>query len=117
MKIKTVWNSMGASNLFDEKVNALLAEGWKLARREVLPGAGFTGPVYDNMVVYAELVKLDEADMEPQEADPATWQEAVEVLRETCGTAAKCEAGGCPMWAWCQKHLATPPANWLEPAE
>lgn len=110
MKIKTVQGRLDNCSGFDEQVNALLTEGWKLSRREVLETVG-------PYVCYAELVKLDEADMEPQEADPVAWQEAVDVIRETCGTAAKCEAGGCPMWAWCQKHLATPPANWLEPAE
>lgn len=109
MKIKTVQGRLDNCSGFDARVNVLLAEGWKLSRREVLETVG-------PYVCYAELVKLDEADMEPQEADPVTWQEAVDILRETCREVEKCGTD-CPMWAWCQKHLATPPANWLEPAE
>lgn len=116
MKIKTVWEPMEFSEKFDGKVNDLLAEGWKLARREVLEP-------YPH-VVYAELVKLDEADLaadlaELREAEPVTWQEAVDVLRETCREAEDCTKDGCPAFDWCQKNVKddAPFINWSEPAE
>lgn len=108
MKIRTLL--VPAPSGFDEVVNDLLAEGWKLARREVL-----TQSV--PYMLYAELVKLDEADMEPQEADPVTWQEAVGVLRDECRDAAGCD-NRCPMHDWCQRNNpdGPPPSEWSDPA-
>lgn len=111
MEIKTL---MGINvDKFDEAVNFLLGEGWKLARREVLTQA-------IPYMLYAELVKLDETDMKDQEAEPVTWQEAVEVLRETCGAAKDCGADFCPMYEWCQRNLSddgNPPNMWESPEE
>lgn len=100
-------------NEFDVAVNNLLKEGYTLVRR----GPEQVGP--SAWKLYAELVKLDEADMEPQEADPVTWQEAVEVLRETCETAKECGTA-CPAFAWCQKNIPgnnAPPCAWGRPEE
>ena len=98
---------------FDISVNNLLKEGYTLTRR----GPEQTGP--HAWKLYAELVKLDEADMEKLEAEPATWQEAVDTLRLICGTAEDCSEDGCPMFSWCQKNLpACPsPSSWKDPAE
>lgn len=112
MKIKTVLSSMNFCEHFDDKVNRLMDEGWKLARRDVVV-------VQDKLVYYAELVKLDEADMEELEDELPAWEDAVDALRLTCGTAEECSEDGCPMWAWCQKNLDenNPPANWDDPEE
>ena len=115
MKIKTVCEEISreTKSAFDDGVNALLEDGWKLAKREIIPGYNL-GDVYFPPCFYAELVKLEEADMEEQEAEPITWQEAVEVLRETCETAKECGAA-CPAFAWCQKNIPgnnAPPCSW-----
>ena len=109
MEIKTVWEPIEFSEKFDGKVNGLLADGWKLARREVLEPYPY--------VAYAELVKLDEADMETLEAEPVTWQEAAQVLRDECMDAAGCD-NRCPMHDWCQRNNpdGPPPSEWSDPA-
>ena len=113
MKIKTVCFPTGWAAKFDEAVNLLVDEGWKLSRREVL--AAFAPGM-----LYAELFKLEEADMETLEDEPITWQEAVNVLRETCEIAKDCDKDGCPVFAWCQRNLdenSNPPASWDDPEE
>lgn len=93
---------------FDMSVNNLLKEGYTMTRR----GPERVGP--DAWKLYAELVKLDEADMETQEAEPITWEEAVEVLRETCRQATDCD-NSCPMYRWCKDNLQEPaPAHWSD---
>ena len=108
MKIQTV---MGPSiSKFDEMVNSLLDRGWKLARREVLTQGA-------PAMLYAEMVMLDEADMEEQEVELPTVQAAVEALRFTCVSALSCSEDGCPMNAWCQKNIpdGPPPSEWSVP--
>lgn len=115
MKIKTVCEEISreTKTVFDEEVNALLEDGWQLAKREVIPGYNL-GDAYFPPCLYDELVKLDEADMETQEPDPITWEEAVEVLRETCRQAADCD-NSCPMYRWCKDNLQEPaPAHWSD---
>lgn len=112
MKIKTVLRycrNISDAGPFDEEVNKLLAEGWGLARREI-----FSEKEVDTL--YAELVKLDEADMETQEAEPITWEEAVEVLRDECRDAVGCD-NRCPMHDWCQRNNpdGPPPFEWSDP--
>lgn len=120
MEIKTVCRIFTEEGLqdFDREVNELLATGWRLANRGYVPGCDF-GTSFFRLCCYAELVKLDEADMEDQEADPVTWQEAVNVLCEACQCADDCSEDGCPMFTWCQKNLPAdpPPANWDDPAK
>lgn len=118
MKIKTVCEEISreTKTVFDEEVNALLEDGWQLAKREVIPGYNL-GDVYFPPCFYAELVKLEEADMETQEPDPITWEEAVWVLRETCQEAKEC-GPACPAYDWCQKNIPgnnTPPCGWGDP--
>lgn len=117
MEFKTLSGTLDQSSNFDERLNVLVADGWKLVRREVLP-------LNDSYALYAELYKPSEADLvaelaELREAEPVTWQEAVEVLRETCRTAEDCGKDGCPMFDWCQKNVKedAPFINWSEPAE
>lgn len=113
MKIKEIKSVVSENPVeFDVSVNNLLEKGYTLVRR----GPEQVGP--SAWKLYAELVKLDEADMEDQEAEPITLQEAVAVLREICQDAGDCSEDGCLMFAWCQKNLPAepPPANWDDPA-
>ena len=118
MKIKTVCEEISreTKTVFDEEVNALLEDGWQLAKREVIPGYNL-GDVYFPPCLYAELVKLDEADMEPQEDELPAWEDAVDALRLACGTAEDCTKDGCPVYAWCDKNLRyeNPPSAWDDP--
>lgn len=119
MEIKTVCKKVSAEGtaVFDQEVNELLADGWLLSKRDFIPGYDLGDGVYFVPSHYAELVKLDEADMEELEAEPITWQEAVWVLRETCQEAKECGAS-CPMYDWCQKSIPgnnCPPCGWGDP--
>ena len=115
MKIKTVCEEITAATIpvFDERVNVLLEDGWQLAKREIIPGYDLGG-VYFTPSFYAELVKLDEADMETLEAELPTCKDAVESLRFACLCAEACSEDGCPMNAWCQKNIpdGPPPSEW-----
>ena len=112
MKIKEIKTIVTEDpDRFDVAVNALLDKGYLLVGRrpeQVGPSA---------WKLYAELVKLDEADMEGQEADlPFGWDYAVEIIREECKGAAGCDER-CPMNAWCQKNIpdGPPPSEWGDP--
>ena len=113
MKIKEIQTIVTENpNEFDLAVNSLLEEGYTLTRR----GPEQVGP--NTWKLYAELVKVDQDDMVLLEADPITWQEAVDVLRETCGTAKGCDDGDCPMYAWCQENIpevVPAPKYWTDP--
>ena len=114
MKIKEIKSIVSENPVeFDVSVNNLLEKGYTLVRR----GPEQVGP--SAWKLYAELVKLDEADMETQEAEPITWEEAVEVLRETCEGAKEC-GPACPAYDWCQKNIPgnnVPPCGWGSPEE
>lgn len=109
MKIKTIGKKIVDANRFDEEVNAALDEGWDLVRRTVIVPQGD----YGYLTLYAELVK----DLETE--NTFTWQDAVQTLMETCRNAKTCEAGGCPMFDWCEAHLAEAkePQEWSDPDE
>lgn len=117
MEFKTLSGTLDQSSNFDERLNVLVADGWKLVRREVLP-------LNDSYALYAELYKPSEADLaadlaELREAEPITWEEAVWVLRETCQEAKEC-GPACPAYAWCQKNIPgnnCPPCGWGSPEE
>lgn len=119
MEIKTVCKKISAEGtaIFDFEVNELLSDGWRLAKLDVIPGYDLGSGIYFVPSHYAELVKLEDADMEPQEDELPAWDDAVDALRFTCGTSESCSDDGCPMWAWCQKNLEenNPPANWDDP--
>ena len=120
MEIKTVCKKIGPEGTpeFDETVNKLLADGWQLVKRGVIPDYDM-GSMYFVPSIYAELVKVDQDEMEGLEFDPYKWEEAANVLRGICGTAEKCEDEYCPMFAWCQENLrySLPPCKWKEPEE
>lgn len=116
MEVKTITNYIAYAEAFDNDVNAALADGWRLVRREIAPA-----PVMGEATrLYAELVKAPELEQEERPVEPITWQEAVRVLMETCGGAAGCTAEDCPMYDWCEANLpgdkpALPPNRWTDP--
>ena len=96
MQIKTIHKSLYKAEDFDICVNAAIAEGWTLMRREVI-----VPPTGDKQVtLYVELVKG-----EPQEGLELTWRDALQVIQAECESTAECSATGCEMHAWCQEHL------------
>lgn len=117
MKIKTIIYKVNKAGMadFDKEVNEATAEGWRLVKREVLPGVDL-GSAYFEPHLYAELVQLDEpeAPPEPQPVDPF---DALRVIRDFCAAHNKC--GGCQLDEWCGKHLAgnEGPADWHIPGE
>lgn len=62
---------------------------------------------------------------ETKEAAPApkkiTWQEAVETLRDLCGSkpVGDCNTARCPMWPFCERYLRRggAPDGWEVPAD
>ena len=120
MEIKTVCKKVSAEGtaVFDQEVNELLADGWRLSKRDLIPGYDLGDGVYFVPSHYAELVKLDEDVMETKEPDPPFgWDECVEIIREECKAAPGCDER-CAVYAWCQKNIpeTTPaPKYWSDP--
>ena len=115
MEIKTIVIRLDNAGEFDERVNAALKEGWQLVKREVLQPAAQSPERYTYIMLYAELVKLPETELQ---ADPVTWQEGVEALRSTCRDAVSCDRASCPMYDWCEAAItakADPPNAWPAP--
>lgn len=54
-QIKTIKNRLDNVVSFDKEVNAALAEGWTLTKREVLLPRAQTSTQYTYIMVYAEL--------------------------------------------------------------
>ena len=63
LEIKTIWSELVKSQLFDVSVNAAIADGWELVRREVLPRRTDWGET----LLYAELERITEAEEEEEE--------------------------------------------------
>ena len=113
MKIKQIQTIVSADpRKFDECVNLHLKAGYTLVRR----GPEQVGA--EEWALYAEMVMLDEADMEPKEPDPPFgWDECVEIIREECKAAPGCDER-CAVYAWCQKNIpetAPAPKYWSDP--
>lgn len=130
MKIKTIFKPLdnGFDDDFDTEVNAALAEGWQLVKREVLPGHSYNPTNWAKRILYAELVMPDA----PEEAAPFDYVEALaqeagkpaplNPFKALAAIRAFCEArtcAGCPLDLWCQAHLANKegPADWKLPGE
>lgn len=101
MKIKTIWDV--AQCKFDEAVNAALAEGYVLARRDIVPDRNDL----DNTAFYAELVLLDPTP----ETDPVAGGDPFDLLRqlrEFCDSIPKktCQNGECPLSFICADMAA-----------
>lgn len=65
MKIKTIVRQLGDAANFDKDVNAALADGWVLTKRDVLQlqSQPNDGCHYLHTMLYAELEKRDEAEI------------------------------------------------------
>lgn len=97
MEIKTISYNLDEAEAFDKEVNTALADGWHLADRKLAQTpAGYKD------YLYAELVKLPKV-----EAEPVTWQEAMQVLRKECDSHASCM--DCPATDACNHY---PPNGW-----
>lgn len=121
MEIKTIVKRLGEPSVFDSKVNAALAEGWHMVKREVIPGGPMTENTAAHRMLYAELVKLDEPEpvetTEPETIDPL---DAVRWIRDTCEgmDSDRCDNGLCPLWAWCMttdNRVNEAPNKWHVP--
>lgn len=114
MKIKTILRNTDNVEQFDAEVNNLLAEGWRLVKREVLPGMNYNADNWARRALYAELVKIDPVP----EAQPQDPIEALHVIKATCEARPinDCQAGRCPLYVWCC-HLedSNDPTDWVLP--
>jgi hypothetical protein len=54
-QIKTIAHRMDNADLFDEAVNAALAEGWQLTKREVINPMAQSEKLLAYVTIYAEL--------------------------------------------------------------
>lgn len=122
MKIKTIVTNTDNVETFDAQVNELLAEGWILGKREVLPGMNYNANNWARRALYAELVLLEEADKLP--AEPAEPQlphpiEALHIIRDACESIPEKDCGdGCPLNEWCkQLRRGGDPTDWVIPGE
>lgn len=113
MKIKTIVTNMDNVEQFDAQVNELLAEGWHLTKREVLPGMNYNANNWARRALYAELVQLDpEPEPEAQPLDPI---DAVYAIKATCNAVPlkDCQGGRCPLYVWCcQLEGGRDPSDW-----
>jgi len=66
LQIKTIAKDFQKDKEFDEQVNAAIAEGWELVKRELVDS-----PKYGDLILYAELEKYEEPEQEP--APIAYW--------------------------------------------
>lgn len=111
MQIKTIWKPFKNVAQFDMEVNGALTGGWRLTKREVLPGEAYTPHEYGKRLLYAELVKSDPVPEQPA-MDP---QEAIQVLARACEAAPHCEPGSCPLHDWCTTLGNDPvPKDWKQ---
>lgn len=114
MKIKTLIANTDHAEQFDNQVNELLAEGWHLAKREVLPGMNYNATNWARRALYAELVQLDpEPAPENQPLNPI---DSLKALRKFC-VDSSCD--GCLLDGFCSRHLPKNegPADWELPGE
>lgn len=109
MKIKTITKQINVEGLaeFDQEVNAALADGWIVGKREVLPGVDLGGGAYFAPCYHAELVLPDPTP----EPDPAAMCDPLDLLRQLknfCNDMpnTECQAGACPLAPYCDAMAA-----------
>ena len=110
MKIKTIWEYYPGE--FDREVNKLLAQGWKLVRREVITEP--KGPL-KNAMFYAELILEDpEEQSERQLWDPL---DAVRGIKALCTATSNedCVDERCPLSDWCTRMIDATERHWVTP--
>lgn len=108
MEIKTLISGTDRAVEFDAAVNEALADGWRLVKREVLPGMQYNATNWARRALYVELVKLDP----PAEPEAPDLLAAMRAIKETCNSVDSCE--GCPVQPWCDFHA---PHLWVLPEE
>lgn len=109
MEIKTIKNRLDNAEDFDRVVNAALADGWHLTRRDViLPVQPNAGNTYFHTMLYAELVKRDP----PAEAEEPDLLTAMGIIKAECDSHGSCD--DCPVQPWCNFHA---PDRWALPEE
>lgn len=122
MKIKTITEELPFSNRFDDKVNKAMDDGWRLARRDVIPAGSNPD---SHRLLYAELVQLDPAPEVPEgdapgapEPQPADPFDAVRAIKAACLATSNddCCTDRCPLYGWCVKlRNGGDPTDWEIP--
>ena len=109
MEIKTIRKQLDYVEDFDKEVNAAMADGWKLTKREVL-----VPPTDDkHIMVYAELEKPDEKTAEELlEAAKEGVLVAMGVLHDICKAHYDCSE--CPVGNICNGEM---PCAWALPED
>ena len=104
MKIKTIAYKLNTAGLasFDDEVNEALAEGWRLAKRDVLPGVCLGERDYFGPHLYAELVQLDPEPKSEETDDPI---EALRTVQRVCLAVSgdDCGTDRCPLRKFCDR--------------
>lgn len=103
MKIKTIYRQLTNSGEFDQLVNEAAEQGWRLTKREMLPGCPLTPSRYRPCLLYAELV-LPDPPAEPVEPDVFDCAEAI---HRECDKHESCTE--CPLEDVCSCY---PPNRW-----
>ena len=119
MLVKTVIVNADYPSEFDKRINAELADGWRLVKREVLPGVRLSNDTYNNRMLYAELVKMDDepAEPEPMPLDPLAAARTIQAYCSTV-TGEDCQGDRCSMAAFCdQIKRGKRPDEWKLPEE
>lgn len=106
MQIKTIVSPN--VDIFDEAVNRLLTEGWKLMERKLVQT-----PAGTKDYCYAEFIKEDDPQPEPA---PITWQQAVNTIKGICSSRVDCVNGDeCPLFSFCHRiDVWSNPCDWPE---
>ena len=101
MEIKTIYKQMDLRREFDEEVNAALAAGWTLVRRDVLDGRPLPDNVFMHRGLYAELVKS------APDPKPMDLVGAARLIQRTCLQFESCK--DCSLRDICENE---PPYKW-----
>lgn len=92
MKIRTIMlplHDQQHCDTFDAAVNESLAEGWRLTKREVLPGGPQTTHHFMHRVLYAELV-LPDPPAEPEKPVAVNMYDHFMAIRGMCDKHEEC---------------------------
>ena len=69
LQIKTIIYRLDNAKQFDDAVNAAIQSGWQLTKREVVIPKAQSDNLYTNIMLYAELEKVDYRMTEPHFRD------------------------------------------------
>ena len=116
MKIKTIRARLDNAATFDKEVNQAMAEGYQLARQDVIPGFRLDGGNFLHNMLFAQLVLPDPEPV--PEAQPLDPFDALRSVQEFCDAVpvADCCTDRCPLYIWCdQLRSGGDPTDWLLP--